>query len=71
MYTASFYIEPQDILNRLSEEDRERFNHCVFYDVQRDMTGLRITCLLIEDKDVNEAKYSYRFFDENTIELKD
>ena len=63
MYTTSFYIEPQDILNLLCEEDKNKFNNCIFSDVQKDRKGgLTITCTLIEDKDLNiEPKCRYKF----------
>ena len=71
MYTVSFYIKPQDILNKLSEEDKERFNHCIFSNVQKDRDGsLTITCTLIEDRDVNEEpKCRYKLCDDGEISL--
>ena len=61
MYTTSFYIEPQDILNLLCEEDKNKFNNCIFSDVQKDRKG-GLTSTLIEDKDLNiEPKCRYKF----------
>lgn len=39
MIVGSVYIEPKDILNKLSEKDKEQFNRCVFTDVAKDRDG--------------------------------
>lgn len=70
MYVADFYIEPQDIFNRLSEEDRERFNHCVFSGARKERDGtLTISCIFLEDKDVEESKYRYKYCGDGEIKL--
>lgn len=57
MYGLSVYIEPEDILERLSDEDKERFNQCVFTDVHRDAYGgVTIDCVVFYDPDVHEDK---------------
>ena len=71
MYAVKFYIEPQDVLNRLSEEDRERFNHCIFSSVDKERDGtLTITCTLFNDKDIDqESQYRYKYCDDGEIKL--
>lgn len=39
MIIGSVYIEPKDILNKLSEKDKEQFNRCVFTDVVKERDG--------------------------------
>ena len=53
MYGVSVYIEPKDVLDKLSEEDQQRFNQCVFIDVQREPYGGGVTlnCLLFNSED--------------------
>lgn len=74
MYRVKVYIKPEDILNKLSEKDRDRFNKCVFTDVVKDMDGgVEISCLLFDDKTITkEAECRYRLdgYNENKIELK-
>ena len=62
MYGISVYIEPKDILDKLSEEDKLRFNQCVFTDVVRDPYGggVSLHCLLLNDEDkmkLSECRY--------------
>ena len=50
MYGLSVYIEPKDILEKLSDEDRERFNACIFRDVHRGQDGsVTIDCIVFHD----------------------
>ena len=74
MYEVKVYITPDDILNRLSNRDRERFNKCVFTDVAKDThNGIEISCLLFDDKTITkETSYRYRLddYNENKIELE-
>lgn len=53
MYGVSVYIEPKDVLDKLSEEDKQRFNQCVFTDIDKDPYGGGITihCILFNDED--------------------
>ena len=60
MYGLKVYIEPKDILNKLSDEDKERFNQCVFTNVIRCMDGsVEIECVLFNDQD-EDKKSPYR-----------
>ena len=73
MYGVKVYITPDDILNRLSDRDRERFNKCVFTDVAKDThNGIEISCLLFDDKTITKEECRYRLdgYNENKIELK-
>jgi hypothetical protein len=56
MYGMSVYIEPEDILNKFSEEGRKRFNQCIFTDVVKDPYGgsVEINCLLFNSEDEAE-----------------
>ena len=73
MYGVKVYITPDDILDRLSKKDRDRFNKCVFTDVVKGMDGsVEISCLLFDDKTITkEISYRYRLdgYNENKIEL--
>lgn len=56
MYGLTVYIEPKDILNKLNENDRERFNQCVFTDIRRCMDGsVEIECVLFNDQDESKS----------------
>lgn len=61
MHITTVYVEPKDILNKLTEESKKMFNKCVFTDCQKMKDGtVNITCLLLNDKD--ESTYSeYRY----------
>ena len=62
MYRMSFYIEPEDILSKLTEEGKKRFNKCVFTDVIRDpYGGITIDCLLFHSEDeIEKSGYRYK-----------
>ncbi len=67
MYGLSVYITPEDIINKLSDEDKERFNQCVFTDVRRERDGsITIDCLVFDDPDsyVGEG-HRQRYCDSN------
>lgn len=63
MYGVKIYLEPEDILKRLSEKDRARFNQCIFYDMNKMLDGsVEIDCILLNDSDVytkSECRYKY------------
>ena len=63
MHGVTVYLEPKDILERLSEEDKERFNQCVFYDTRKMVDGsIEIDCILFNDPDVHtKPTYRYRY----------
>ena len=62
MYRISVYIESKDVLEQLSEEDKQRFNQCVFTDVDKDPYGGGVTihCILFNDED-EFKEYGYRY----------
>lgn len=67
MYVLSVYITPEDIIDKLSDKDKERFNQCVFTDVRRGMDGsVTIDCVVFDDPDpyVRE-KHRQRYCDSN------
>lgn len=52
MYGLRVYIEPKDIIDRLCDEDKARFNQCVFTDVTREGDGsITIDCILLNGSD--------------------
>lgn len=64
MYGLKVYITPEDIIDKLSDEDKERFNQCVFTDVTREMDGsITIDCVVFDDPDPYvRAKHSQKYF---------
>lgn len=71
MYGVQIYIEPKDILDKLSEEDKKRFNQCVFTDVTRGMDGsITINCVVFDDPDPYvKAQHRQRYFVEGSLEI--
>ena len=52
MYGLSVYITPEDIMDRLCDEDKAKFNQCVFTDVVRERDGtITINCVVFNDPD--------------------
>lgn len=52
MYGLRVYITPEDILDKLCDEDKARFNQCVFTDVTRERDGsITIDCVVFNDSD--------------------
>ena len=52
MYGLIVYITPEDIIDRLCDEDKSRFNQCVFTDVTRERDGtITIDCVVFDDPD--------------------
>lgn len=73
MYGLSVYIKSEDIINKLSDEEKKRFNRCVFTDVRKDMdSGITIDCVVFNDPDpcVNQEYNRYRLFSEDSTECK-
>lgn len=67
MYGLQVYITPDDIIDKLSDEDKKRFNRCVFTDVTRDNSGgITIDCVVFNDPDpyVRE-KYRQKYCNSN------
>lgn len=62
MHITTVYVEPQDILNNLSEEFKDKFNKCVFTDVAKMQDGtVNITCLLLNDPEEDTgSEYRYK-----------
>ena len=63
MYALTVYIEPKDILDKLSEEEKARFNQCTFTDVRRCKdSSVEIECMLFNDKDIfQESLYRCKY----------
>ena len=67
MYGLSVYITPEDIIDKLCDEDKARFNQCVFTDVRREFNGdIIIECVVFNDPDsyVREG-HRQRYCDSN------
>ena len=71
MYGVQVYIKPQDIIDKLSKEDKKRFNQCVFTDVIREpYGGITIECVLFDDPDPYvRAEHRQRYFSEGSLEV--
>ena len=69
MYGLSVYITPEDIIDRLSDEDKERFNQCVFTDVTKGRDGsITIDCIVFDDQDPYvRAKHRQKYFNNGVI----
>ena len=68
MYGLRVYIAPKDILDKLSEEYKQRFNQCVFTDVTRERDGsVTIDCVVFDDPDtyVRGDMHRQRYCDSN------
>jgi hypothetical protein len=60
MYGLQVYITPEDIIDKLCDEDKARFNQCVFADVTRGRDGsITIDCVVFDDPDPY-VRYSHR-----------
>ena len=75
MHVVKVYITGEDILNKLSEKDRKRFNKGIItrIEMENDLSA-NITCLLVNDCPLDEEEYKecprrYRFFDDGNITL--
>lgn len=66
MYGLSVYITPEDIIDKLSDEDKEKFNQCVFTNVTRGVDGsITIDCVVFDDPDPYvKAKHRQKYFGE-------
>lgn len=64
MHYTKVYIEPSDVLDKLSNEYKEKFNKCVFTDVEKAYDGtVNITCLLLNDQEESTmSEYRYKVF---------
>lgn len=65
MYGLKVYITPEDILDKLSDEDKLRFNNCVFTDIEKAMDGsVEITCLLFDDECISKESIRHKLGNE-------
>lgn len=65
MYGLSVYITPEDIIDKLCDEDKARFNQCVFTDVRKELNGsITIDCVVFDDPDpYAREKHRQRYCD--------
>ena len=52
------FINEKDILNKLSDDDRKKYNKCVFHEAKTNSDGSELTfvCLLFNDNDNNDEQ---------------
>lgn len=68
MYGLKVYITPKDIIDRLCDEDKARFNQCIFTDITKEGDGsITIDCVLFNDSDLcfKGDMYRQRYCDSN------
>lgn len=73
MYGLNVYITPDDIIEKLSNDDKERFNQCVFNDIIRENDGtITIRCILFNDPDPYVTRmHRQRYFGEGSLKVDD
>ena len=60
MYGLKVYITPEDVMDKLCDEDKVRFNQCFFTDVTRERDGsITIDCVVFNDPDPY-VRYAHR-----------
>jgi hypothetical protein len=67
MYGLKINITPSDVMDKLSDEDKARFNQCVFTNVIRECDGsITIDCIVFDDPEpyVRE-RHRQRYCDSN------
>ncbi len=71
MYGLKVYITPDDIIAKLSDEDKKRFNQCVFTDIAKERDGsITIDCVVFNDSDPYvEANHRQKYFDEGSLKV--
>lgn len=71
MYRLKVYITPEDIIDKLCDEDKARFNQCVFTNVTRERDGsITIDCVVFDDPDPYvSTKHKQKYFDEGFLEI--
>lgn len=71
MYGLSVYIAPEDIIDKLSDEDKKKFNQCVFTDVYKDrFGGITIDCVVFNDsRPYVEATHRQKYFSGDSLSV--
>ena len=71
MYGLKVYITPEDIIDKLCNEDKARFNQCIFTNVTRERDGsITIDCVVFDDPDPYiSAKHRQKYFDKSFLEI--
>lgn len=71
MYGLKVYITPEDIIDKLSDEDKKRFNQCVFTDVTKEADGsITIDCVVFDDPDPYvRQQHRQKYFGEDSLEV--
>lgn len=71
MYIVRTYITTKDILDKLSDEDKEKgFNRCICLDVRKDMEGtVQMTYALFKDnEEIHDIGFRQKY-DSGNIDL--
>ena len=73
MYGLRVSISPEDIMDRLCDEDKAKFNQCVFTDVTRERDGtITIDCVVFNDPDPYVQKqHRQRYFSEGSLKVEE
>lgn len=73
MYGLKVYITPDDVISRLSPEDKKRFNQCVFTDVEKEKDGtITIGCVVFNDPDPYVQKqHRQKYFSEGLLKVEE
>ena len=71
MHGLKVYIEPKDIIDRLSDKDKERFNQCIFTNVVRETDGsVTIDCVVFDDPDPYVKQcHRQRYFSDGSLKI--
>lgn len=71
MYGLKVYITPEDIIDKLSDEDKKRFNQCVFTDIAKERDGsITIDCVVFNDSDPYvESNHRQKYFGEGSLKV--
>lgn len=71
MYGLKVYITPEDVIDKMSDEDKARFNQCVFTDVHREGDGsITIDCVVFNDPDPYVTRmHRQKYFSEGSLKV--
>ena len=72
MHGLRVFITPEDIMGKLSPEDKQRFNRCIFTDVQKERDGsITIECMVFNDSDPYVQKqHRQRYFSDGLLKIE-
>lgn len=73
MHGLKVFITPEDIISRLSLEDKKRFNQCVFTDIAKEQDGsITIGCVVFNDPDPYvQKRHRQKYFSEGSLKVEE